>query len=236
MRTALAIALVGLAACHSVHADDASETSDARTYRWVFLDTGSDPPSLTNEEINEMQRLHRENLTRLAKEGLNLLAGPLEGAAPIRGIVVIDVADEAELDQRLPQLQAELDLVLQREVQLQGRDLAAVEKVLTDGDGRAGGAHASWKPLRGRLSTRGPPELRPCRRSGSEPFRRPRGTRGRLSGGPESVDHLSHAGPARQNGWSGLLRPWITVLQVNHIPAEPHEEPLHGPAYPFRRS
>lgn len=68
-------------------------SSAAPSYTWVFLETGpTSREGLSEEELGRMQAAHLENLTRLGREGKNLLAGPLgRESASIRGIVIMDM-------------------------------------------------------------------------------------------------------------------------------------------------
>ena len=59
---------------------------------WVYLDTGDNREARPQEEMAELQAAHVANLSRLAEEGKNLAAGPLDGnSKKTRGIVVMTV-------------------------------------------------------------------------------------------------------------------------------------------------
>lgn len=68
-----------------------------RKYVMAFLKTGPNRDQ-SEEEANSMQKAHLENIDRLAKEGVLVLAGPFFEEGALRGIYVFDVEtiEEAE--------------------------------------------------------------------------------------------------------------------------------------------
>jgi len=60
-----------------------------RTYVLGFLRTGPNRSS-TEQEKDELQRAHLANITRLAKEGKIILAGPFLSGGDLRGLFLFD--------------------------------------------------------------------------------------------------------------------------------------------------
>lgn len=52
-------------------------------YTFVFLNTRKDKAELTKEEVDKLMQGHLANITRLAKEGKLLVAGPFDGGGGI---------------------------------------------------------------------------------------------------------------------------------------------------------
>ncbi len=71
--------------------------SPATTYELIFLETGKDASSYSPDEIASMQELHVANLRQLAADGHNRLAGPVQNARPLRGIIVMAIDGPRQL-------------------------------------------------------------------------------------------------------------------------------------------
>lgn len=95
--TALATLFL-VASCHASSATGAGPRATEPTYRLVFLVTGKDASAYSEERIAAMQEQHVANLMALGEQGRNKLAGPVQDARPLRGIVVMDVDGEPELE------------------------------------------------------------------------------------------------------------------------------------------
>jgi uncharacterized protein YciI len=88
----LSFAVLAAAACRSTGAATAE-----RSYSLVYLKTGS-RSDLSQEERDKVFAGHFANMTRLAREGHLLLAGPFRKGASdpsLRGIFVFDASDKA---------------------------------------------------------------------------------------------------------------------------------------------
>jgi uncharacterized protein YciI len=68
-----------------------------RSYVIGFLYRGVDPPSMTEEELESLQRAHLGYMASLAKEGKLILAGPFLDDTDLRGICVyaVETLEEA---------------------------------------------------------------------------------------------------------------------------------------------
>jgi uncharacterized protein YciI len=101
----LAACTLALLAAATVHAQEASAAYDAakakawgandqglRPYVFVLLKTG--PKRMPDGEArNEMFKGHFANMQRLAKEGLLVYAGPLDGKDGLRGLFIFATSD-----------------------------------------------------------------------------------------------------------------------------------------------
>ena len=83
-------ALVAGCIALSIHvpARAAGEKYEMTTYQFAMLVDGPRRDAIQGEEAEDKQRQHVDFLVSLLDEGTALVAGPVEGAAPIRGIVV----------------------------------------------------------------------------------------------------------------------------------------------------
>lgn len=68
-----------------------------KKYVFVFLKPGPNK-NIPKDSLSIIQKGHMDNIGRLAKEGLLVLAGPFMDAGPYRGIFILNVAtvEEAE--------------------------------------------------------------------------------------------------------------------------------------------
>lgn len=79
-----------------------------RRYIMAFLKAGPNR-SQSDEEASRLQRAHLDNITRLANEGVLVMAGPFLDSGEVRGIYVfaVDSIEEArELSETDPAIQA----------------------------------------------------------------------------------------------------------------------------------
>lgn len=73
-------------------------TGPARAERFfVLLESGANRAPFEAGEQERQQQAHVDNLGRLYREGKSPFAGPIDGGGNLRGIVVVDAADEAAL-------------------------------------------------------------------------------------------------------------------------------------------
>lgn len=63
------------------------------SYTFVFLNNKPDKKELPKEEVDKIMQGHMDNITRLAKEGKLLVAGPFEGGG---GIFILNTTSVAE--------------------------------------------------------------------------------------------------------------------------------------------
>jgi uncharacterized protein YciI len=79
----------------------AEKEYEMTTYQFAMLVDGPQRDAIQGAEAEEIQRRHVEYLTSLMEAGTVLVVGPVEGAAPIRGIVVFTVDTTAEAEEIL---------------------------------------------------------------------------------------------------------------------------------------
>ncbi len=79
----------------------AGEEYEMTTYQFAMLVDGPERDAIQGEAAEDKQRQHVEFLTGLLDDGTALVAGPVEGAAPIRGIVVLTVDTVAAAEEIL---------------------------------------------------------------------------------------------------------------------------------------
>ncbi|MBW8847526.1 MAG: hypothetical protein JF607_21385 [Burkholderiales bacterium] len=105
MKLACTLALLCAIGPFSVHAQDAPPAYDAakaqawgandqglRSYVFVLLKTGPKPMP-AGPARDEMFKGHFANMARLAKEGMLVYAGPLDGKEGLRGLFIFATAD-----------------------------------------------------------------------------------------------------------------------------------------------
>ena len=101
--TMFALALVFAAGLHAAQAPQstaqtaaqAAQQTEMKLYYMVFLRRGPAWTAATTPEATAVSRGHRENIDRLTKEGLMVVAGPFEGTSGDRalaGIFILRVA------------------------------------------------------------------------------------------------------------------------------------------------
>jgi uncharacterized protein YciI len=79
----------------------AGEEYEMTTYQFAMLVDGPERDAIQGEAAEDKQRQHVEFLTGLLDDGTALVAGPVEGAAPLRGIVVLTVDTVAAAEEIL---------------------------------------------------------------------------------------------------------------------------------------
>lgn len=71
-----------------------------KPYVLVILNTGPEDKNITNKlERTKLFKGHFDNMGKLAKEGKLVLAGPLSGNQPKRGLFILNVATIAEAEE-----------------------------------------------------------------------------------------------------------------------------------------
>ncbi|MBI5203060.1 MAG: hypothetical protein HY925_15820 [Elusimicrobia bacterium] len=96
--TAAGALLLGLAAGYSAAA--AKAQPEFKQYWFVNLKAGPNQGG-TPEEIERVQRGHRDNIDRLVQQGKLAVAGPFDDGGPLRGIFIFDVPDKEEVERLL---------------------------------------------------------------------------------------------------------------------------------------
>ena len=72
-----------------------------KTYYFVFLNSAPDRPKLDSATAMEIQNGHIANITQMWKDGKCKLAGPFLDNTSMRGILIMDVASEEEVNELL---------------------------------------------------------------------------------------------------------------------------------------
>ncbi len=65
---------------------------------FVFLNTNPDKEKLSEKEVNELQKMHLENIGRLNKEGVIIAAGPFDGGG---GLFIMNGNNINEINEHL---------------------------------------------------------------------------------------------------------------------------------------
>lgn len=72
-----------------------------KTYYMVFLNSAPDRPQLDSAKATEIQNGHLANIMQMWKDGKCKLAGPFLDNTSMRGILIMDVASEEEVNELL---------------------------------------------------------------------------------------------------------------------------------------
>jgi len=73
-----------------------SEADMMQGYFFVFLKRGEHADAVPKEKHADIQKGHMDNMTRLARDGKLVLAGPFTDDGDLRGIFILNVADLEE--------------------------------------------------------------------------------------------------------------------------------------------
>lgn len=74
---------------------------EMKQYYFVFLNSAPDRPTLDSAEAMEIQNGHIANIMQMWKDGKCKLAGPFLDNTSMRGILIMDVATEEEVNELL---------------------------------------------------------------------------------------------------------------------------------------
>ncbi|NJN26244.1 MAG: hypothetical protein HC819_09830 [Cyclobacteriaceae bacterium] len=104
MKKIFTIAVLLMASIASVSAQDEFEYKEGDTtyimkkYYMVLLLANPDKERLDSAMVAQIQQAHLDNISRLAKEGKIVMAGPMGDNGNLRGIFVMDCRSQAEAD------------------------------------------------------------------------------------------------------------------------------------------
>lgn len=143
-----------VASCRTSAETGAGPGGPEPTYRLVFLETGKDASAYSAERIAAMQQQHVANLMALGEQGRNKLAGPVRDARPLRGIVVMDVDGEGELEEafaRDPYIAEGLMVLRSHPWRVTAGEVGAPRQPFTLGEYAIGLVHPAEGAARSRL-------------------------------------------------------------------------------------